>query len=279
MPGPDPTHDPTFYLGCAAHYLVGRPPYAADLAPEIARELALDGHGTLVDVGCGPGVLAVELAGLVTEVIGIDPDPDMLREAEAHASARGVTNAQWQLDTADALAAFAPESLRLVSFGQSYHWTDRETTAEVVFDRLEPGCSMIVVSHDHETPPVPDGPGDPMIPHDEIKAIIRSYLGDARRAGQGVVEMWPDRYEDAIGRTRFGPPRSFDLPGRTDITRDIDGVISGFLSMSFAAPHLFGDRLDAFVADVRALLEPMTPTGRFWDWPGDTSVIVATKPR
>ena len=48
--------------------------------------------------------------------------------------------------------------------------------------------------------------------------------------------------------------------------------------MSWCAPHRFGDRLDAFKADVRTLLEPMTATGRFWDWPGDTAILIATRP-
>ena len=276
--GPDPTHDPTFYLGCAAHYLAGRPPYAREMRATLYEALALEGSGTLLDVGCGPGVVAVELAPAFGTVIGLDPDPDMLAAAEAHAAESGVANASWLLGTADRVEEFAPDSLRTVTFGQSFHWTQREEVAELVYDRLEPGGSMVVVSHDHVTPEVPPGPGDPIIPHDEVKAIITAYLGEERRAGQGIVRLWPDRYEDAIARTRFGEPRAVSVPRRRDITRDIDGVISGFLSMSFAAPHLFGDSLDAFVADVRALLEPLTPTGRFWDWPGDTSLIIATKP-
>jgi 2-polyprenyl-3-methyl-5-hydroxy-6-metoxy-1,4-benzoquinol methylase len=48
-------------------------------------ELGLDGTGTLVDVGCGPGVLAVQLAPLFEVVIGIDPGPAMLAEPVATA--------------------------------------------------------------------------------------------------------------------------------------------------------------------------------------------------
>ena len=59
------TYDPTFYRGAAPHYRRGRPPYSAHLLDVFTRELGLDGHGTLLDVGCGPGVLAVELAPTV----------------------------------------------------------------------------------------------------------------------------------------------------------------------------------------------------------------------
>ena len=66
-------------------------------------------------------------------------------------------------------------------------------------------------------------------------------------------------------------------PGRADVVRDVDGVLAGYLSMSYAAPHLFGDRLDAFEADVRALLTERSPSGLFWDWPGDTEILLAPK--
>jgi hypothetical protein len=58
--------------------------------------------------------------------------------------------------------------------------------------------------------------------------------------------MPADRWQDALGRTRFGRGRQLFAPGRADIVRDIDGVLSNYHSMSFAAPHLFADRLDLF---------------------------------
>jgi hypothetical protein len=57
------------------------------------------------------------------------------------------------------------------------------------------------------------------------------------------------------------------------------GVVDDYLSQSFAAPHQFGHELEAFVADARELLLAASPNGRFWDWPGDTWILVATRPR
>src|SRR5689334_22767936 len=82
------------YATAAAHYLRGRPPYSPQLADVVRVELDLDGTGTLVDVGCGPGVLAVQLAPLFDAVFGIDPEPAMLAEARRHAVAHSVT-ATW----------------------------------------------------------------------------------------------------------------------------------------------------------------------------------------
>jgi hypothetical protein len=72
-------------------------------------------------------------------------------------------------------------------------------------------------------------------------------------------------------------PRVTYAPGRPDVVRDIDGVIAGYFSTSFAAPPLFGSRLAEFTTELRSLLEQRSPTGRFWDWPGDTEIVIATR--
>jgi len=55
-------------------------------------------------------------------------------------------------------------------------------------------------------------------------------------------------------------------------------VLSGYFSLSSSAPHLFGDRLDDFAGEVRALLANRSAEGLFWDWPGDTEMVMARRP-
>jgi SAM-dependent methyltransferase len=271
-------YDPTQYLGSARHYLVGRPPYSAELGPALAVELGLDATGRLLDVGSGPGVLAVQLAGLFEHITAIEPDPDMLAVAREHAAAHGVEAIDFIQATAEDIRDLGLPPMRLVTFGQSFHRTDRQAVAEAVHDVLEPGGAIALIVHDLDAAPAPTGTGDPPIPHDEVRELISRYLGPERRSGQRPASRFgSERLEATLARTRFGPVKIIRAPGRPDITRDVDGVISGYMSMSYAAPHLFGVHLDAFVADLRRLLEARTTTGRFWDWPGDTVAIVARR--
>jgi hypothetical protein len=126
--------------------------------------------------------------------------------------------------------------------------------------------------------PRPPDPGVPPVPHDEIRALVAKYLGSNRRAGQGISPVRTHRFEDVLVRTRFGVPRQFFVPGIPDLLRDTESVLSGYFSLSSAAPHLFGDRADDFAAEVRSLLAARSPQGLFWDWPGDTEVVLARKP-
>lgn len=83
--------DDTLFLGTAAHYQRGRLPYAPGLADVLAEVLRLDGRGRLIDVGCGPGTLALSLAHLFRGIVGVDPDSGMIAEAKREAAERGVT--------------------------------------------------------------------------------------------------------------------------------------------------------------------------------------------
>jgi SAM-dependent methyltransferase len=271
-------YDPSLYQGTAAHYVRGRPPYSPALEATLEAELRLDGTGRLLDAGCGPGVLTVRLAPRFAEAIGLDPDPDMLAEAAARAAAAGIDNVRWVRAVAEEIGSLGLGGFRLVTFGQSFHWTDRAHVAETVYDLLEPGGALAIVDHAHAGRPQPPNPGHPPIPHDERRAVIDAYLGPRRRAGQGFAPQRPRRNEEALAGTRFGRPRRVFARGRADILQDADGVLSNYLSTSFCAPHLFGDRLAAFEADFRAALEAASPDGLFWDWPGDTEILLARKP-
>ena len=272
-------YDPTIYLGSAAHYRCGRPAYSPGLEGLLTRKAGLDGSGRLLDGGCGPGVLTVRLAHLFREAVGLDPDADMLAEGARAAGERGITNIRWARGLAEDLPAVAPGPYRMVTFGQSFHWTDEQRVAETVYDLLEPGGALALIVHTVAGRPRPyPGPGVPPIPHDEIRALVEKYLGTTRRVGQGVAPVRTHRFEDVLVRTRFGVPQQFFVPGIPDLVRDSESVLSGYLFLAISAPHLFGDRLDEFAGEVRALLASRSADGVFWDWPGDTEVVIARKP-
>lgn len=271
-------YDPTQYVGAASYYLRGRPGYSADLPRILADELGLDGSGHLVDVGSGPGIVGVQLAPLFERVTLVEPDPGMLAEARAHAASAGTDAVDFVRATAEDLRELGLRPVHVVTFGQSFHRTDRPVVAEAVYRLLEPGGSLVLISHD-PTRPAPPAPADTTpIPHEQIRELIMSFLRSELRSGNRLVADYSvERFEQTLQRTSFGSPRIVFAPGRSDIVRDVDGVIAGCLSMSYAAPHLFGPRLDEFVAALRELLERRSPTGRFWDWPGDTEIIIATR--
>jgi SAM-dependent methyltransferase len=271
-------YDPTIYQGAAAHYRYGRPPYSPQLEAVLSEEAGLDGRGRLLDAGCGPGIVTVRLAPLFEGVVGLDPDADMLTEGRRASDVEGLPNIRWVQALAEDLPAAAPGPYRLVTFGQSFHWTDEQRVAEAVYDMLEPDGSLALIVHTVSGRPRPPSPGPPRIPHEEIRLLVARHLGSTRRAGRGVSAPRKHRFRDVLVRTRFGEPRVLFLPGVPDLVRDSESVLSGYFSLASSAPHLFPDGGKAFALDVRALLADRSPQGLFWDWPGDTEVVLARKP-
>ena len=151
----------------------------------------------------------------------------------------------------------------------------KESTVRTVLRRLEEKGYVV---HAVEGRPAPPGPGPPPIPHDEIKALVESYLGSTRRVGQGIAPVRTHRFEDVLVRTRFGAPEAIFAPGIPDLVRDSESVLSGYFSFATSAPHLFGEHVEDFASEERALLASRSPENVFWDWPGDTEVILARKP-
>ena len=117
MPYPPSPYDPAAFRGTAPYYRIGRPPYSPALRDTLVRELGLDGTGRLLDVGCGPGTLAVSLAPLFTEVIGIDPEPGMLDEARRSAVAAGLDHVRWIEGVAEDIGRLGVAPCRLVTLG------------------------------------------------------------------------------------------------------------------------------------------------------------------
>ena len=173
--------------------------------------LGLDGTGRLLDVGCGPGVLTLRLAPLFRETIGLDPDAAMLAAGRQAAEDVGLASIRWVRALAEELPEAAPGPFRLVTFGQSFHWTDELRVAETVYDLLVPGGALALIVHTVAGRPQPSPAGTP-IPHAEITAVVEKYLGQTRRAGQGTTPVRDHRFEDILDRTRFGPPCRSSFP-------------------------------------------------------------------
>jgi SAM-dependent methyltransferase len=256
--------DETVFEGTAAYYRQGRKPYSPALAGALAEHLELDGHGRLLDAGCGPGMVALLFAHLFERVIGLDPDPGMLAEAERAAREEQVANASWVQMRAEDL----PGSLgafRVITFAQSFHWMDRPRVATAVREMLDPNGAVVQVDLWHTTPPnqAPHRAPYPSVPEAAIDELRQRWLGPDRRAGRGFRNTSPDGEDAVFQAAGFAPEERVLVPDDRVLDRSVDDVVAWVLSTSSTAPHLFGQRLGAFVNDLRTLLFEASPDGRF----------------
>ncbi|QIQ00930.1 class I SAM-dependent methyltransferase [Streptomyces liangshanensis] len=267
--------DDTLFLGSAPYYRRGRLPYAPGLPDVLADALALDGRGRLLDVGCGPGTLALGLAHLFGDVVGVDPDGGMIAEAERQARGTGVSaKTRWVRARAEEL----PLDLGTftgAAFGQSFHWMERDLVASVVKDMLVPGGALLHLADLKTETRTADGLPHPAVPYAEITALTERYLGPVRRAGRGMLRHGTPGDEAAVlTRAGYAGPRRYVVPGGQELVRTREDVAAWVFSLSFSAPHLFGGQRDAFEADLARLLREASPSGRFSERGPSTEVFV-----
>jgi 2-polyprenyl-3-methyl-5-hydroxy-6-metoxy-1,4-benzoquinol methylase len=112
------------FASTVAYYESARPPYGSAFFAGVALELGLDGSQRLLDVGAGPGILAIGFARFCREGVGVDPEPGMVEAARAAAERAGVAvrfvEGRFE-DVAASLGAFD-----IVSIGRAIHWLDPE---------------------------------------------------------------------------------------------------------------------------------------------------------
>lgn len=282
--------DETLFAGTAAYYRRGRLHYAPGLADTLAEALNLDGKGRLLDVGCGPGVLTLALSHLFGEIVGVDPDDGMIAEAEREAALAGVAEkAAWVRARAEELPA-GLGTFTVATFGQSFHWMDRDQVAATVKGMLRPGGALVHIADlktetgaaetrtgDTRTTETraADGLPHPAVPYDAVDALVKQYLGPVRRAGRGTLPHGtPGGEAEVFRRAGFAPAQRCVVPGGQPLERTVDDVVAWTFSMSSSAPHLFDARRDDFEADLRRLLREASPEGRFSERQPGTEVFI-----
>ena len=256
--------DESLYAGSAAYYTRGRFPYPQELADALRDELGLDGTGRLLDVGCGPGPLTLLLAPLFERAVGIDADADMIAAARAEAALRGVGNAEFVRLRAEDLPARLG-TFDVVTFAQSFHWMDRPSVAAAIKAMLQPAGVWVHVNASTLRGEGGDaGLPAPIPPYDAIAELVRVELGTVRRAGQSErPEDTPRAEEEVMVAAGYSGPTRLVVAGGRVVERTEDEVVASVFSRSGSAPHLFGERLGEFEAELRALLRETALDGRF----------------
>src|SRR3978361_164287 len=103
-----------------------RPPYPAEFFRNVAQRLHVGKQQALIDLGTGPGLLALGFAPYVGRIVGVDPEPAMLaatRKAAVRAAQAFTLIAGKAEDLADDIGRFD-----VVTIGRALHWMDREAT-------------------------------------------------------------------------------------------------------------------------------------------------------
>jgi SAM-dependent methyltransferase len=245
-----------------ARYRLG---YSDSLIARVAAQVGLRADDPVMDLGCGPGLLAVPLARLGMRVVAVDPEPDMVNACREAAAAAGV-----DVDVRQGSSYALPDGVgpfRMVTMGRSFHWMDREATLKTLDGVVTQDGALAFFDDDH--------------PRTAENAWRRKLQDIGIQYGRNNAPHVRERQREGHRTVHSllldsAFPR---LAGLSEIVRreiTADEIVGLAFSLSVTAPEQLGERAAAFEADLRAALNEISPDGRFVEL-AEVSALVAQR--
>jgi SAM-dependent methyltransferase len=232
------------FASTVAYYETARPPYGAAFFEAVAQQVGLDGSQRLLDVGAGPGILAIGFASYCREAVGVDPEPGMVEAAHAAAQTAGaaVTFIEGRFEDAAAkLGAFD-----IVTIGRAIHWLDPEPARAALERALATRGRVLVCG----ATSVKDG-RNPWL--ETFNAVRDRWKGDRPSRDHRTFFASGDF-------TRAGTIR---VEGTHAVS--VERLLERVLSMSTSSSERLGDEVPAMKSAMREALAPFASNGMIKD--------------
>lgn len=249
----------------AAHYAAGRPPYPPEWIGEVARFCGLTNEHRLLDLGTGPGLVALAFAPFVGSVLAVDPEPAMLAIAREAVRSSGLA-VEVREASSDTLS---PDwgTFRAVTMGRSFHWMDRAETLRRLDPMIEPEGAVILFNDE-----IANVPGNEAVR--AWSSIVERYSADDAVRMERRSPYWQD-HEAVLAASPFSRIDRLVHVHRSDL--GVETLIHRALSMSATSLARLGPRADAMVSEIREALAPFVARGAMTEhieW----TAIVARRP-
>lgn len=243
------------YEGAAGYYSRYRPPYPPALVTVLREAFRLDGKGQLLDLGSGPGSVAIPVAHLFERVVAMDPETDMLREGRAVASRSGIKNIEWICGSSQDLSRTLG-TFRLVTMGESFHWMDRRRTLEALYDLVNIDGGVAILGRGMPLPL-------PLMTswRAAVCRVVRHYLGQIPLPWDHEPLQPEELHEAYLQRSRFSD--QIEHSELFEVEWTVESITGNLYSMSFCNRKLLGERTEAFEHDLRSAILAVEPSGIF----------------
>ncbi|MUG92074.1 methyltransferase domain-containing protein [Scytonema sp. UIC 10036] len=253
-----PMYDPTLFKGTAKYYARYRPQYPNSLFKLLSEAFHLNGQGRLLDLGCGTGEIAIPLSDCFEEVVALDPQPEMLREARREAETVGASNITWVEQRAEQISP-SLGFFRLITIGKALHWMDEELVLQRCHDLLLDDGGVAIISTSRNFWKNPDE-----LWKQKIIEVVKKWLGDRRRAGSTTKSFYTTSTiskNRLLARIPFARTQKCRFKFKQKWT--LKTILGYLYSTSFCSQSLLGDRVLQFEADLKKKLLEVEPSGKF----------------
>lgn len=244
------------FAGTVEHYRKYRPGIPEDVANILAAAVPEHHPRRLLDVGTGTGLVVEALLTRFDDIIAIDTDADMLAATEAAMRPTVPAGTRMVLQRRSAEEFTPPEGWHadLVTICRAFHWLDQPAVLARLDGQVTPDGAVAIFGDNSFW-----AAGSPW--KSAVRAVIQDFLGEQRRAGAGVFSHHDRPYSEIMQESAFNRVEELRVPVRR--VWSTESILGYLYSTSFAAPHLFGDRLAEFEAAVTRKLSEFSDSDTF----------------
>jgi SAM-dependent methyltransferase len=245
------------YAGAAWYYAEYRQRVSAEFMQLLAARLGWTRGERLLDLGAGPGQLALLAAPLVAEVVAIEPEPDMLAEGQRRASALGTNNVTFVAASSDDLGALGASlgRFRTALMGHSFHWMLEKVRVlgdlSAMIDATGGSVAFVM-------PRRVSAPASLEAAEQTVHAILERYLADVAPGPHPNGRH--DPFEMILERSAFPRVERIERVYQAPLRPTIESLVGAEYTISHVLTRL-GDRREAFEREVRAALGSLEALG------------------
>lgn len=248
----------SLFAGTATYYRQFRPgiPHEVAAVLDHAAPARPVGRRRLLDVGTGTGLVVEALLSRFGDIIAVDNDADMLAAADAalHPKLPQGSHLSLVQSTAEDFTAPVGWQAELVTICRAFHWLDQAAVLAVLDEQVAPD-GVVAVFGDNSF----WATGSPW--KEAVRDVVKSFLGEERRAGSGTFQHHNRPYSEIMEESPFNEVAELRVPVQRTWTAE--SILGYLYSTTFAAPHLFGDRLKDFEAAVKHRLTDFSDNDTF----------------
>ncbi|MGI5488050.1 class I SAM-dependent methyltransferase [Microtetraspora malaysiensis] len=246
----------SMFAGAARYYRQYRPGIPAEAVRLLRSEAGrLAPARRLLDLGTGTGQVPAALHGHLREIDAVEPDAHMVAQADMTLRPLLAEDATLRLHNQRA-ESFGPPypgwRADLVTICRAFHWMDQPTLLTAL-DSYVADTGVVAVMGDGSLWTA----RSPWT--DALRELIQRHLGKQRRAGDQTFAHHNRPYAEVLADSTFSRVREVLIPLQRVWTPE--EVIGYLYSTSFAARHLFGERIEEFEAAATDLLEEFARGG------------------
>jgi SAM-dependent methyltransferase len=220
------------------YYQRFRQPYPLEFFEGVVGLLRLDGSQALIDLGCGPAMLALGFAPRVKSVTGVDPESAMIADARVAAAQAGAALTLYECRVEDLPEEVGP--FAVATIGRALHWMEPKATVAAL-DRMLTSDGTIAICGAFSA----EGQNPWLAAYNSLR--------DGLKAANDEVNYRMDLATFFAG-SPFAVRENFAI--RKEMTISVDVLAGRLLSMSNTSPAVLGGRADRIAAELHETLAP-----------------------